>query len=197
MSYNSGVVQDMDTEYQDPLDDVFGSEPFHERQHLESQSDLSSQRDIGNSILEHSEIRRLRTTHVTNGYREGIAESKSTFVQEGFDEGYPLGAMLGFKASWLVTFLDNLLRLVPERSSSLAIEAAHEDLQLQSIFSPQYFNEDGIWSYNVPGPESEQDFDLVSRHHPLISKWSAKVQELADSAGIEVELFSTRYEDGS
>lgn len=42
-----------------------------------------------------SDIPRLRSIHVTAGYRDGIASSKAAYVQEGFDEGFSLGAVLG------------------------------------------------------------------------------------------------------
>ncbi|KAF2225311.1 hypothetical protein BDZ85DRAFT_91670 [Elsinoe ampelina] len=194
LSYHPHAAEDMAVEYQNPLEDVFGTEDVPDTVISDPQSSPSRQ---SHAQGEHSEIPRIRSIHVTNGYREGIAESKSTFVQEGFDEGYPLGAMLGFRAAWLVSFLDNFTRLLNRPDKQALAEEARKELQIESILSPSYFNEDGIWSYNVPGPESEQDFDLVSRSHPLIDKWSTRVQDLANSAGVEIELFSTRYEDGS
>ncbi|KAG8628771.1 hypothetical protein KVT40_002636 [Elsinoe batatas] len=194
LSYHPRAAEDMAVEYQNPLDDVFGTEDVPDAATLNTPPSTSRQ---SHTRWEHSEIPRIRSIHVTNGYREGIAESKSTFVQEGFDEGYPLGAMLGFRAAWLVSFLDNFTRLLNKPEKQALAEEARKELQIGSILSPSYFNEDGIWSYTVPGPESEQDFDLVSRSHPLIGKWSSRVQDLANSAGVEIELFSTRYEDGS
>ncbi|GAM90386.1 hypothetical protein ANO11243_084290 [Dothideomycetidae sp. 11243] len=115
-----------------------------------------------------SENLRLRSVHVTNGYRDGIAESKSSHVQDGFDEGYPLGAVLGYKAAWLLKVLDTICTALEHdhnRSDSAqhtgewTFSDAQRELSMDNILSAQYFDQDG-------------DLDRIGKSHPLIAKWT-------------------------
>src|ERR1700761_4703178 len=104
----------------DPLDDVFGSAPTSPALPAQaSENNEDAQLDVFGSVHP-SDVPRLRSTHVTNGYREGIAASKEKFVQEGFDEGYALGAELGLKAGWCLGVLEGLLRTEPRAEASSA-----------------------------------------------------------------------------
>lgn len=189
-SYNMATPPDIAEDYHDPLDDVFGAGSETAQRDTDGENGSTTQ-----SRIEQSEIPRLRSVHVTNGYRDGISESKATFVQAGFDEGYSLGAMLGFRSAWLIAFHESISRLSSTSDLQTSLQEARTDLALQSIFSSNFFTEDGIWSYSVPGSENEQDFDVVSRAHPLIQKWSTRIEDMAGAAGLEMELFSTKYED--
>lgn len=56
-----------------------------------------------------SDVPRLRSVHVTAGYRDGIADGKTRSVQAGFDEGYSLGAVMGLNVGWIMGILDGLI----------------------------------------------------------------------------------------
>ena len=56
-----------------------------------------------------SDVPRLRSIHVTAGYRDGIADGKSQSVQAGFDEGYSLGAVIGLDVGWILGILEGLI----------------------------------------------------------------------------------------
>ncbi|PYH47831.1 Yae1 family protein [Aspergillus saccharolyticus JOP 1030-1] len=80
------------------LDEIFGSSPPHQpaphpQPHHEP-SDLPS----------------LRRQHVTAGYRDGLAASKSTQVQAGFDAGFPVGAQLGMRVGTVLGVLEGAIR---------------------------------------------------------------------------------------
>lgn len=186
--------------YVDPLDDVFGSAPA-------SPTSPNNGEDNGNTIStnESSDIRRLRTTHVTTGYREGIAQSKDQHIQAGFDEGYSLGAELGLKAGWCLGVLDGVFRALATRipaSSSpqgtedpsaevkLKLQSAQDELQMEKLFDKDYFGGDGVWLYDVPGQDDEGNdaisFEEVAAAHPLIRQWTTDASELARAFGIVV-----------
>ena len=55
-----------------------------------------------------ADLQKLRQTHVTLGYRDGIAASKARSLQPGFDEGYPLGGRIGLAAGWVRGVLQGL-----------------------------------------------------------------------------------------
>ena len=139
---------------------------------------------------EPSEIPRLRTTHTTAGYRDGIASSKSASLQPGFDEGYSLGAVLGLRVGNMLGIIDgisNALRTVEgteeewRRILELSRQAKQE-LDLRNIFGQDFWGGDGIWKYEVLQMEEEQEegvtFEKVADAHPLLAKWRMKVEEL-------------------
>ncbi|MCJ1308206.1 Essential protein Yae1, N terminal [Agyrium rufum] len=57
-----------------------------------------------------SDIPRLRATHTTAGYRDGIASAKEEHLQEGFDEGYGLGAVMGLRIGYLVGVIEGVVK---------------------------------------------------------------------------------------
>ena len=69
-----------------------------------------------------SDIPRLRTTHVTAGYRDGISSSKAAAIQLGFDEGYPLGATLGIRVGYILGVLEGIVSTLRQGSQSQADE---------------------------------------------------------------------------
>ena len=186
----------IDNVYEDPFDDVFGDDTgsANSNEHM-----VPAQSANG----DHLDISRLRSTHVTNGYREGIAESKATFVQEGFDEGYSLSAVIGFRVGWCLGVLEGLCHaLDPSQAQSESISVTLEsnkslharlseaqgELSVQSLFGKEYFGSDGIWTYQVPGQDHEENvtFEEVSDAHPLLSKWNTVVSELALDIGLQL-----------
>ncbi|OJD37343.1 essential protein yae1 [Diplodia corticola] len=160
-----------------------------------------------------SDIPRLRSVHVTAGYRDGLAESKAGHVQDGFDEGFPLGAVLGMKAGWALGVLEGVA--VAFRAAALgkgtadggarvaeaaeAFEAARrqlvearKELDMVTLFGQEYFDEEGIWKYHVDGLEDEVTFEEVAAQHPLISKWLVAVDALVEQARIDLGVLDRR-----
>lgn len=84
------------------FDDIFASSPGTSPTLRASESDPIPPARV-------SDIPALRRAHVTSGYRDGIAASKSQYVQEGFDEGFALGAVVGVKVGWILGVLEGLV----------------------------------------------------------------------------------------
>ncbi|KAL8703262.1 MAG: hypothetical protein Q9201_003543 [Fulgogasparrea decipioides] len=128
------------------------------------------------AILQHpagpSDIPRLRSIHVTNGYREGIASSKDQALQPGFDEAYPLGAILGLRIGYILGTLEGLCgayrsggsrteekdgtggkkRVVNEeqgRGLRDLLAQAREELKVELVFGKAFWGSDGLWAYDV------------------------------------------------
>lgn len=178
----------------DLLDDVFGSAPASpvldgaEGRHLEGADRAGGQ--------ELSEIPRLRSTHVTNGYREGIAASKEQCIQEGFDEGYSLGAELGLMAGRCLGALEGICRALAvqkakasagagaseqtggEEEPAKIFERAQDEMMIQKLFGRDFFGADGIWLYDVPGQEDETTFRAVALEHPVLKSWIKTTTDL-------------------
>ena len=178
--------------YEDPLDDVFGddSEPQASSTSATTRNSDGQSQTSNGARGDHLDASRLRTTHVTNGYREGISESKEQFIQEGFDEGYSLGAVLGSKAGWCLGVLESISRTAqgPMDELQTHLNEARNELALQSLFDKQYFGSDGLWTYDVPGhDEGQVTFPDVCAAHPLISKWTRYVMSLAKKSGLDFE----------
>ena len=96
------------------FDDIFDDDPEPSAalaQHTDTQDyATSSSMPVPSSDI--SDVPRLRSIHVTSGYRDGIANGKMQSVQAGFDEGYSLGAVLGLKAGWILGVLEGLIAAV-------------------------------------------------------------------------------------
>lgn len=196
----------------DTFDDIFGSTPVSPHVPADHAGDYGHEERAASDALsdtrrvldDPSDIPRLRSTHVTNGYREGIAVSKEQFMQEGFDEGYSLGAELGLKAGWCLGALEGIAHAVAARSirsaeaSTVAVttqgvrdmlQEAEAELRVQSLFGPEFFGQDGLWSYPVPHSDNgEEDvtFAQVAAAHPSVLKWMAKVSTLSSSIGLHL-----------
>lgn len=197
----------------DVLDDVFGSAPgsptLDSNDHEYTRQHSTSGHPSANT--DPSDIPRLRSTHITNGYREGIADSKAKYVQEGFDEGYGLGAVIGLKAGWCLGVLEGVCRAIAAKpvSSERSTESdtdvrdlllkAREDLKLQNLFGAEYFGSDGIWLYDVPGQDletTEVTFRDVAAAHPLLKRWVVTVTERASTLHLKITPPFAKVEDG-
>jgi hypothetical protein len=129
------------------------------------ESDRDRSRDRNGNREEGSEIPALQRTHRTNGYRDGVTESKEKFIQEGFDEGYSLGAILGLRAGYILGGIEGIVRALGTERQAEATEllgSARKELDLKEIFGSDYFDDEGVWKYQVPGVEGEVTFQEVA-----------------------------------
>ena len=183
----------------DLFDDVFGSAPNSPILSGGREDDVAAERMTAHEV---SDIPRLRSRHVTEGYREGIAESKEKFIQEGFDEGYSLGAELGLQAGWCLGVLEGVCKALDKKQANGGKQSrenvegdekpdelfkrAQDEMQMQKLFDPAYFGSDGIWLYDVPGSEDETTFRQVAIAHPILSKWLSITRATADRVGLVI-----------
>jgi len=205
--------------YEDPMDDVFGDDSDDPNVVSAANTRNGDDHVLHTAHGEALDIARLRRTHVTNGFRDGLSESKGKFVQEGFDEGYSLGAVIGSKAGWLLGVLESVCRATGLNTSKddgvkgtapdfpirtgpgleAALNQARKDLSLQTLFGEQYFGADGIWTYEVPTAHDEESVTFldVSNAHPMVSKWSQIIKEMANqlSLNLETQRNVVRMED--
>lgn len=179
----------------DLFEDIFGSAPNSPQLGGIPGDDIVAGRGNTDEV---SDIPRLRSRHVTEGYREGVAESKEKFIQAGFDEGYSLGAEIGLKAGWCLGVLEGVCKALEKTQAGDSkasgqqdnVEAeelfkkAKEELQMQKLYDPAYFGSDGIWLYDVPGSEAETTFRDVASAHPVLSPWLTTTRAAADRVGL-------------
>lgn len=193
------VQHDRPSHNNELFDDIFGSAPASPELNGNDGDEAAVGRGNNNEV---SDIPRLRSRHVTEGYREGVAESKEKYIQAGFDEGYSLGAELGLKAGWCLGILEGVCKAWEQARSESGKEPsaclengtkpaelyakAQDELQMQKLFDPAYFGNDGIWLYDVPGAEEETTFREVALAHPILSPWIATASSTAKSFGLVV-----------
>lgn len=194
----------------DPLDDVFGSDggdddPVFEEDDGNHSSQIRITRDANPAVQNHpSDIHRLRQEHTTAGYREGITVAKGTSIQAGFDEGFGLGATIGLRVGYLLGVLEGIAAAL-SRDASLAtahaeavglLADARGELGVQAVFSPEYWDSDGTWKYEVgeqggqAGEREEEEvvFSHVAEAHPLVRKWTSAVEAQMRKWGLEENL---------
>lgn len=205
-----GHAQDAAAPRTDPLDDVFGSDggddvPAFEDDGEDHSSQIRVIRGADPAAQNHpSDIHRLRQEHTTAGYREGITVAKGTSIQAGFDEGFGLGATIGLRVGYLLGLLEGIAAAL---SRDPALAAAHAEavglladargeLGVQAVFSPEYWDSDGTWKYEVGGQGAQTDggqedevvFSHVAEAHPLVRKWTSAVEAQMKRWGIEENL---------
>lgn len=191
-------------------DDIFGSAPNSPTLEPRLDSPHTHQDPSSATTNERSDIPRLRTTHVTSGYRDGIAASKAQFVQEGFDEGYALGAVLGLKVGWCLGALEGVSRALGQSGDSgdvvrevMAVrEEARAELDMRELFGKEWFGEDGVWLYDVKGTgkrdgDGDVTFREVADAHPVLSGWVVRVKDLASRLGLDLEARRWPDEDAA
>ncbi|MCJ1452729.1 Essential protein Yae1, N terminal [Mycoblastus sanguinarius] len=149
-----------------------------------------------------SDIPRLRSTHATAGYRAGISDSKIRSLQPGFDEGYSLGAVFGLKVGYLLGVLEGLWSAYRDdyeeikRLKSFSNEAG-EELKIEKLFGKEWWDEDGVWRYEVTAEGEEVTFKEVVEWHPVVKRWAQRVEEEMEKAGVKRGTFEGReWEDG-
>jgi hypothetical protein len=181
----------------DDFDDVFGSEP-------DSPTHRDDQRQ-GNDEL--SDIPKLKDKHETEGYRDGVTKGKGKSVQAGFDEGYGLGATLGLRVGKILGLLDGIYsaicaaddeRLEDEKTRiGKLFDAAKNDLSTQNVFGKEWWGEDGIWKYDVPGEGEGKDivFPDVAAAHPLVVRWEENVAKEVATWSLDLGILDYHHGD--
>ncbi|ESZ94478.1 hypothetical protein SBOR_5126 [Sclerotinia borealis F-4128] len=190
----------------DNFDDVFGSDPG---------SPILDGRDsheggmfgIGNSEI--SDIPRLKEKHETEGYRDGVTKGKAESVQNGFDEGFGLGAVLGLRIGKAIGILEGVFGAVSASASKFEdaewlkekhrseelLKNAREELKTEKVFAKEWWGEDGIWKFEVPGEEGKDVvFPDVAAAHPLLKKWEGIVREEVQRWSLDLELMEGNEE---
>src|SRR4030088_1417992 len=56
-----------------------------------------------------SDLPAVQRQHMTAGYREGLSDSKAKSMQGGFDQGYPIGFVLGIRVGRILGVLEGFL----------------------------------------------------------------------------------------
>ena len=117
----SHTVSNSDKSKSTLFDDIFDDGPELDEaltDDVDTRHRASFQHSSSNFAGDISDIPRLRSIHITSGYRDGIATGKMQSVQAGFDEGYSLGAVLGLKAGWILGVLEGLIAVSASRKQS-------------------------------------------------------------------------------
>ena len=67
---------------------------------------------------------------------------------------------------------------------------AKEELVLAKLLGEEYFGPDGIWKYDVPGQDEEEElnvtFEDVSMQHPVLKVWRERVLLFAEELGMSL-----------
>ncbi|KAI9844463.1 MAG: Essential protein Yae1, N terminal [Sclerophora amabilis] len=151
--------------------------PSPQNHHHQQQQQLATKKER-DGFSEPSDVPRLRSHHSTVGYREGISVAKATAVQDGFDEGYALGAVIGLRVGYILGALDGMyVALVAatasaggggggdsavagagkegagntevERVKSL-VRRARAELDTHKVFGTEFLaEEDAVWKWDV------------------------------------------------
>jgi hypothetical protein len=187
----------------DDFDDVFGSAPPSPTFSHEN-TDLAQESRIRSGNLEPSDIPRLKEKHETEGYRDGVTKGKAESVQKGFDEGYSLGAVLGLRIGKILGLLEGICGALrgggevykgeAERVEGL-LGMAKGELGTKSVFAREWWGEDGVWRFEVPGEGDgmEVTFPDVAGAHPLVAKWERVIEVEVERWGLDLDIMEGEH----
>lgn len=183
--------------HESALDDIYGSAPT-------SPSVNAQPSDRTHEML--SDLPSRQRALDADAYREGLASAKGQYVQEGFDEGYALGADIGLRVGYILGVLRGFVgawrgqdQVAHEQVSKL-YEEAQRELAIEQLLGRTWVDEEGIWKWEVKGADGEATFREVAEQHPVVKKWDGQVEELARRWGVDlkaVEKMSAKEEEQS
>lgn len=139
-----------------------------------------------------------------DAYREGLASAKGQFVQEGFDEGYALGADIGLRVGYILGVLRGLVSAWKSHDQEIhkemleLYEEAQNALAIEQLLGQNWVDEEGIWKWEVQGADGDATFREVAAQHPIVKKWDDKVEDLATRWAVDlkaVEKISAKEEE--
>lgn len=182
------------------LDDVWGPAPS-------SSTSETFPRDANNIRNEPSDIPRLRSEHSTSGYRDGLSSAKNITIQDGFDEGYSLGAVMGLEIGTVLGLLGGIYNAVRDsgvhdssdhKGLITLLETASRELRMEEVFGRDWWSEDGTWRYEVSGEGVEETEDFTFKEvvdsHPIIQKWKGLVNGEAKKWGLDLTVMERAEE---
>lgn len=120
------------------------------------------------------DVRKLRENHNKRGYLDGITHSKETNLQQGFDEGFPTGALLGMQVGKLIGTLQALVSKYGDRDEQLSddFRAARKELHISKVLTKSMF---------------DHNLDVTGQHQ-LIAKWKVVVKRYCDKYTVNTSL---------
>ncbi|KAI5788808.1 hypothetical protein FPQ18DRAFT_51570 [Pyronema domesticum] len=134
-----------------------------------------------------ADLLKLRQTHITLGYRDGISAAKGLFLQDGFDEGYPLGGRIGLRIGWILGVLQGLLRCWPEDEGvRKMLREAEMELDVGKVFGKEWWEGDGTWKWEVEKGDRATLDDVVDGF-PVLKGWEERVRGLVREKGLELK----------
>ncbi|KAF2275053.1 uncharacterized protein EI97DRAFT_86263 [Westerdykella ornata] len=180
-----------------PLDDIYGSAPSSPvlSPHAQEYSHHTSTHLQTHEIL--SDLPSRQRALDTDAYREGLSNSKGQYVQEGFDEGYALGANLGQRVGYILGVFEGMamaLRGNKEENQALYRQAkgwwesAQRELAIQELLGQKWVDGEGIWRWEVRASEEGEEPTLreVAEQHPCVRRWMGRVEEVAREWGVDL-----------
>jgi hypothetical protein len=180
--------------HESALDDIYGSSP--------TSPYLNAQASERHEML--SDLPSRQRALDADAYREGLASAKGQFVQEGFDEGYALGADIGLRVGYILGVLRGLVGAWKSHDQEIhqemleLYEEAQKALAIEQLLGQNWVDEEGIWKWEVQGADGDATFREVAAQHPIVKKWDDKVEELATRWAIDlkaVEKISAKEEE--
>jgi len=170
------------------LSDVFSSSrsPSPRNSHASTRSAATA---TATAATDAPDVRKLRQTHTTSGYRDGISTAKPLHIQDGFDEGYPLGGRIGQQVGWILGALGVLARAGDEATRK-ALREAETQLAFDVVFGERWWDERGVWKWSVEGEAGGADgrkpvtLDDVVMAFPLLKSWRSRVTALLERSGL-------------
>jgi hypothetical protein len=169
-------------------------------------SPTSSSPDFGPTL---SDLPSVQRQHTTDGYRAGLSAGKEdhTVAQAGFDQGYPVGVILGMRTGFLLGILSELGKLGIIEGKVLV--EAEEEIEVAKLLKEmgerlgrgiveELQQDDGLALSEIKDDNdtiktwSTVDASWIDEL-PTIKKWSVVVADAGTKLGVDLtyKLYSS------
>jgi len=111
-------------------DDIWGSDQEHDS--------AASRRLTGQPQVESllSDLPSVKRQHMNDGYREGLSLGKAKVMQQGFDDGYPVGVMIALRAGKVLGTIEGVLTAKDASDTQkAAVRKTYEQARVELMIS--------------------------------------------------------------
>lgn len=115
-----------------------------------------------------SDLPAVRRQHMTDGYREGLSLGKAKVMQQGFDQGYPVGIAIALRAGNVLGVLEGMV----------AAKGVDAELRVEVRKAYEQAKKDLAMSDLLKGIDDEKvmdDKELLKNLGETVTKWEQLV----------------------
>ncbi|GMM39084.1 Yae1 protein [Saccharomycopsis crataegensis] len=109
----------------------------------------------------------LRRKFAKEGYIDGKSQWQELGLQQGFDQGYPIGAKLAMQSGCILGKLQMIVTTYENEKDHELLKQCTEELNITNVLDSKYFD--------------QTTTELIGDDHPAISKWRVLVEEAVKS----------------
>ncbi|CCD22552.1 Yae1p NDAI_0A03950 [Naumovozyma dairenensis CBS 421] len=120
------------------------------------------------------DLMKVRDAHNKRGYLDGIVSSKEVNLQQGFNAGFPTGALLGVRVGNIIGRLQGLDYMYGSIDDELRekYKMAQKELKINNVLSKSSF---------------DPDFELKDEKHQRVDEWEKITKQFLEKYNVNTK----------